>query len=224
MQLTFIYFDFPFWRAEVSKIALFLADIDFENKIITREAFQNVKDHGKLDDGTVIPFHQLPCLLVDGAPIAQTGAIARFCGKLSGLYPTNDNFSAAYTDQLIDFATDITVLVSNTGRDDNDEVKRLKRQNLHKGELARKLNMLEKNLSSSKDWIVGNNIGLADIAVWRLMGWLSSGVIDGLPVEILNEYPKINRICLSVDKHYKIQEWVKLTYPKNYVRGNYLPT
>ncbi|MBT5344116.1 MAG: glutathione S-transferase, partial [Acidiferrobacteraceae bacterium] len=59
MELTFIYFDFPFWRAEVGKIALFMGGIDFENKIVDGEEFQRVKETGQLDDGTVIPFHQL---------------------------------------------------------------------------------------------------------------------------------------------------------------------
>ena len=43
MELTFIYFDIPFWRAEVGKIALFLGDVEFENKKITGEEFQRVK-------------------------------------------------------------------------------------------------------------------------------------------------------------------------------------
>jgi hypothetical protein len=95
MKLSFIYFNFPFWRSEISKIALYLGNIDFENRIVSQEEFQRVKKRGQLDDGTIIPFHQLPCLLVDGEPIAQTGGIARFCGKLSGIYPKNDNVLAS---------------------------------------------------------------------------------------------------------------------------------
>jgi len=37
MNLTFIYFDFPFWRAEVGKIALYFGGIDFEDRKIIRE-------------------------------------------------------------------------------------------------------------------------------------------------------------------------------------------
>ena len=85
MELTFIYFDIPFWRAEVGKKALFVGGIEFENKTITGEEFQRVKESGHLDDGTIIPFHQFPCLIVDGVSIAQTGGIARFCGKLSSM-------------------------------------------------------------------------------------------------------------------------------------------
>ena len=81
LKLTFIYFDFPFWRAEVVRIALYYGDIEFDDLRITREEFLRTKEKGHLDDGTIIPFHQFPCLLVDGVPIAQTGGIARFCGK-----------------------------------------------------------------------------------------------------------------------------------------------
>ena len=221
MKLTFIYLNFPFWRAEVSRIALFLSGIEFENKVILPDEFQRVKVDGRLDDGTVIPHHQLPCLIVDGHPIAQTGAIARFCGKLSGLYPKNDDLLAAQIDQVLDLATDITVLVASTGREDNEQEKRKKREALADGELARKLSIVEKNIKPHCNWINGDSIGLEDIAIWRLMGWLSSGSIDGIPVTILKNYPKIQRVCSNVDTSSKVQEWIKLTYQKNYNRGNY---
>jgi glutathione S-transferase len=222
LKLTFIYFDFPFWRAEVGKIALFMGGIDFENRIVDGEEFQRVKENGKLDDGTLIPFHQLPCLVVDGTSIAQTAGIARFCGKLSGMYPKNDDVLAARIDQFLDMATDITNLISTTGRDEDDEAKKIKRQELCKGELARKLGMLDKNIRDESDWVLGFDLGLADIAIWRLMGWLSCGILDGIPTDLIKGFPRITRVCLAVDTHPKIQEWVTRTYPKDYVRGNYL--
>ena len=66
MQLRFIYTNMPFWRAEVSRIALFIGDLEFEDLRIDREEFLRAKESGKLDDGTVMPFHQMPVLVVDG--------------------------------------------------------------------------------------------------------------------------------------------------------------
>ena len=206
----------------MGKIALFMGGIDFENRIVDGEEFQRVKENGKLDDGTLIPFHQLPCLVVDGISIAQTAGIARFCGKLSGVYPKNDDVLAARIDQFLDMATDITNLISTTGRDEDDEAKKIKRQELCKGELARKLGMLDKNIRDESDWVLGFDLGLADIAIWRLMGWLSCGILDGIPTDLIKGFPRITRVCLAVDTHPKIQEWVTRTYPKDYVRGNYL--
>ena len=221
MKLTFIYLNFPFWRAEVSRIALFLSAIKFENRVVLSDEFQRVKADGKLDDGTVIPHHQLPCLIVDGLAIVQTGAIARYCGRLSGLYPNDNDLLAAQIDQVLDLATDITVLVSATGRMDNDQEKIRKRKALSDGELGRKLDILEKNIKPNCIWINGGSMGLEDIAIWRLMGWLSSGTLDGIPITILKNYPKIQRVCQNVDANPKIQEWIQLTYQKDYNRGNY---
>ena len=53
--------------------------VEFEDRIIT--------DRTAWEATGVSPFGQAPLLEVDGKPIAQTGAIARYCGKLSGHYP-----------------------------------------------------------------------------------------------------------------------------------------
>ena len=220
-MLTFVYFDFPFWRAEVGRLALYLGGIKFENRFISEEEFLRVKRDGKLDDGTNIPFHQLPCLIVDGKTVAQTGGIARYCGKKSGIYP-RDNLLAALTDQYIDIATEITFLVSWTGKEDPEEVRKGKRQQLAKGELARKLRMIEKNINHDSPWIIGHQLGLADIVIWRLMGWLTSGKVDGISIDIITSFPKIQSVCLSVEKDPQIKSWIASTYPEKYNRGKYL--
>ena len=222
MNLKFIYFDFPFWRSEVGKLTLYLGGIQFENIMVSGDEFQRVKKTGQLDDGTIIPFHQLPCLLVDQTPISQTAGIARFCGKLTGIYPKNDDILAAKIDQILDFITDMTVLVASTGKDDDNNIKIDKRRKLASGDLARKLMMLEKNIEDKRGWSIGDKLGLPDIAIWRFMGWLSCGSLDGLPTDILKDYPKIMRICHNVEEHAGVQDWINSTYPKNYIRGNYL--
>ena len=221
MKLKFIYVDTPFWRAEVGRIALFMGDIKFDDVRIKREDFSTAKETGTLSDGTVLPFHQIPCLVVDDVSLAQTGAIARFCGKLSGLYPTHDDVNAAKIDDFIDFATDLTVMIDNTPNKTDEEKKRKARRDLATGPLKRKLSMLEKNISSDSEWLVTSNISIADVAIWRLLGWLSSGILDGMPTDLLSGFPKIRKLCLAVDKHPKIQKWISLTYPNNYTRGNY---
>ena len=213
MKITLIYFDFPFWRAEIARLSLYLGNIEFEDLRITSEEFQRVKANGKLDNGIKIPFHQLPCLVVNQTSIAQTGGIARFCGKLSNLYPINDNLSAAKIDQFIDIATDITVLISSTKAEDREEI--------FIGELSRKLTILNNSLELNNNYLVSNNISIADIAIWGLMGWITSENIDGIPLNILKYHKNISSICLLVDKHPKINEWIKKTYPANYLRGNF---
>ncbi len=221
MKLKFIYGDIPFWRAEVGRLALYFGNIDFEDIRITRDEFSYLKEHGKLLDGTSIPFHQIPCLIVDDVSIAQTGAIARFCGKLSGLYPENDSLEAAKIDQFIDFVTDLNVLFSGTNNISDQTQKISARKELVEGALYRKLKMLENCLSENLTWAVSRKISIADIAIWRLIGWFTAGVIDGFPKDMIASLPKLRRLCVAVDKHEKIQSWIQKTYPANYPRGNY---
>ena len=64
-------------------------------------------------------------------------------------------------------------------------------------------------------------MGLEDIAIWRLMGWLSSGTLNGIPTAILKKRPKIQRVCQNVDANPIVQQWIQLTYQKDYNRGNF---
>ena len=221
MKIKFIYVDTPFWRAEVGRIALHIGNVDFEDTRISRDEFLQSKDTGKLYDGTVIPFRQIPCLNVDGQSINQTGGISRFCGKLSGLYPNENAMDAALIDQVIDMATDLTVLLSPSGSETNEEKKRSMREELAEGALVRKISFLEELLEGGEgDWFVGKNITIADLAIWRLMGWLSSGMIDYLPTNLIAPFPNLKRVCSNVEKHPKVIEWIKMTYPEDYTPGN----
>ena len=71
MNLSLIYFNFPFWRAEVSRIALHIGNIEFNDLRISRDEFIRVKASGKLDNGIIIPFHQLPCLIIEGEALLK---------------------------------------------------------------------------------------------------------------------------------------------------------
>ena len=204
----------PFWRAEVLRVSLFISNIPFEDVRISREEFINMIKTGYLPNGKKVPFHQLPVIEVDSEIIGQTGAIARYCGKISNLY-SNDNINAAKIDQIIDAATDITNLVSPTIRE-KDEQKKIEDRLLLKNKLLpRWFRYLENILSeSTSDWFVENKMTIADIAMWRLLGWLISGIIDGIPTTIVDSYPKLKNIHTNVHHHPKVQEWMIKTYGK----------
>ena len=209
MNISIIYFNFPFWRAEVSRIALNIGKIKYDDIRVDRDEFIRVRSSGKLDNGTIIPFHQLPCLIVDNESIGQTAGIARYCGKLSGLYPSDDNLLAVKIDQYIDLMTDITVLTFNAGRDLEPEEKIIKRKEFFNQEFTRKFKMLEKNISNNGKTIIANNFNISDIALWSFVNWITSGSIDGFPNNILNDYPKIEKVFKYVKALPEIKNWVK---------------
>ena len=211
MELKIIYFNFPFWRAEVARIPLYISNTKFEDKRITSEEFSYIKENGKMTDGTIIPFSQLPVLVIDGQSIAQTGAIARICGKISGFYP-DSLVEAGKVDQIIDTATDINMLMRPSMREQDPDKKKLMRQELSKNDLPKYFGYLEDLLKEENIWFAENRMTIADIAIWRLMGWLKSGVIDDIPQDITDNFNKLNRVYNEVNNNTDIKRWVSETY------------
>ena len=204
----------PFWRAEVLRVSLYISEILFEDVRISKEEFINMIKTGFLPNGKKVPFHQLPVIEADGQIIGQTGAIARYCGKVSNLY-AEDILEAAKIDQIIDAATDITNLVSPTIREKNEQKKIEDRKILTNKLLPRWFKYLENLLSDeNSEWFVENKMTIADIAIWRLLGWLTSGIIDGIPTTIVNDFPKLKNVHYNVHHHPKVQEWMMKTYGK----------
>ncbi len=216
MEIKLYYFKIPFWRAEVTRLALFIGDVPFKDYRVEGKEIDNLKETGLLPNNQIAPFKQLPVLDVDGKIIAQTGAIARFCGKLSGLYPKNDDLEAAQIDQIIEAAQDINYLVTLSGRDKEKKRLALARKILATKHLPKWFQFLENLLKKNNEsyFFVGNKISIADLAIWRLLGWLSSGLLDGVPTNILEPYKKLNKLREEVYKHPKVNEWMLKTYGK----------
>jgi len=212
-MIKIYYSHLPFWRAEVLRVSLFIKDIPFEDVRISREEFINLIKTGFLPNGKRSPFHQLPVIEVDGEIIGQTGAIARYCGKVSNLY-ADDKLKAAKIDQIIDAATDITNVVSPTIRE-KDEVKKMEDRKILVNKLLPRWFRYLENLLLEDDstWFV-EKMTIADIAMWRLLGWLTSGIIDGIPTSIIDDFPKLKNIHHQVHTHPKVQEWMLKTYGK----------
>ena len=237
-KLVLYYFNFPFWRAEVSRLALHLGEViafkfiketqltysfdTFSNRLTVirclemqvefedkRVDFKFIKECGKS------PFGQAPFLEVDGKVISQTGAIARYCGKLGGFYPKDDDFAAAKIDEIIDTATDITNLIGPTMRM-GDAEKLEARKVLASDKLPMYFSALEAMMKAngSTGFFVGDKMTIADIAMWRLMGWFKGGALDGISTDMLDKYPLLTKSFNDTESHPKIKAWMDSHYPK----------
>ena len=204
MKLVLIYPDIPFWRAETSRLALFIGGIEFEDLRPSREELAEMRTNG------VFPFGQFPVLQVDGKTIAQTGAIARFCGKLSGLYPKENDFNAAKVDEVIDLATDITVRIRPALKEKDHEKSTEMRRELVEIVLPHWLGFMETLLKKNgkTGYFVNDSLTVADLAAWRLCGWISGRVIDGIPQTILDAFPLLNEHHTNISNLPKVTEWL----------------
>mgnify|MGYP001179922998 CR=1 FL=1 len=208
MNIRLIYFDMPFWRAEASRIALFLGGIPFDDVRTTGEEFEKLKTAGTL------PYGQLPVLEVDGTVIAQSVAIARFCGKQAGLYPMDNDVNAARVDELLDTATQITELLSPSFGETDSGKRAAMRDELASQTLPTWLGFLESRLISNREsgYFVGPQLTIADLAIWRLLGWITGGHLDGIPTNLLDSHPKLDSHFQNIDGHDGVRSWMDQHY------------
>ena len=212
MDLKIVYLDLPFWRAEVARLALFIADVKFEDLRVNSTEFSYLQENGKLMDGTLIPFNQLPVLVINGQSIAQTGGIARICGKLSGMYP-EDIIEAGKVDQIIDTVTDINELLNPSMKENDPIKKRVMRAELTNKDLPNYFGYLEDILNANEsNWFVGDKMSVADIAVWGMLGWITSGVLDDIPPSVVSPFKRLKKLYNEVSQNPHVREWKIKTY------------
>jgi len=144
-------------------------------------------------------------------------------GHLTGLYPS-DPFLSAKCDEAIDGLTDCSELITATMQCKNPQQKVQWRQSLiaSDGRLTMLLSgieaLLQQNGASPVPYVAGNSLSVADLALWRAVGWLSSGVLDGIPPTYVQKcYPLLYALHSAIDKMPKVAEW-KSQHPHQYRR------
>jgi len=212
VDIKIIYFDLPFWRAEISRLPLFIANIDFEDFRPSDDEWDYAKENGKMKDGTKIPFSELPVLSINGESIAQTMAIARICGKLGGMYP-EDIIEAGKVDQIVVAVENINALLGPSMKESDPLKKKAMRKELNSNELPTYFGYLQDILSAnSSGWFVGENMTIADLAVWSLLGWIASGVIDDISAEVIQPFEGLVKLYNQINKNPRVKEWKIQTY------------
>ena len=201
-SLKVYYGDMAFWRAEVVRLALFMGDVPFEDVRDQKRA--DLMAAGKLTFGAV------PVLEADGKILSQTSAMAVYAAKLAGIHP-EDAWDAAKVDECISGCTDVTVTVGKTfGMKDDEKASARAALIAPDGRLTLHLGGLEKICAENGgcSYAVGSTMTVADISIWRLVGWLSSGIIDGIPVDYVSStFPHLAALVAAVDAHPKVGEW-----------------
>lgn len=179
-------------RAEPIRLALVLGGFDFEDQRITANDW--VEKHKKL-----MPYGQVPVLVVEGRLIAQAKAILRYVGKMtqwSGkpIYP-RDPLVAAQVDQLVDAFDEIWLVLAPTYRIKDQEQKEQVRQKLFAkgGEGAKFVDIFERTISESKNGYAVDEAGfsVADLMWFCSLNVIRSGFVEGLGPETFKDYPNI---------------------------------
>lgn len=187
-QLTLLYFSMP-GRAGAIRDALRIGGIAFEDVHVDREGLLRLKSEGQL------PYGSLPVLDVGGdvpRRFAQSNAILRYAGKLSGLYP-EDVLEALRVDELVDFAEDMSHALAPSMAERDMEKKLAMRAVIAEQKIPAWCRALDARLAANDDphHFVGTSLTIADLKVLHGLDALTSGFLDGIPTNVLDGYPRL---------------------------------
>mmetsp|Transcript_26365 Transcript_26365/g.39944 ORF Transcript_26365/g.39944 Transcript_26365/m.39944 type:complete len:225 (+) Transcript_26365:128-802(+) len=201
------YWDFPFWRGECIRMALFFGEISFDD-----ERHNNPVELFKAGK---LPFGEMPILEIDGKILSQTHSIANYVSHLAGLQPKNP-WLIAKVDECICGCEDITLtlhdlmtLVANAG---GRGVHKLTQKFIDPED--GKLHMFMKSLEAIVEengmcgHAIGDSMTIADFAIWLLLNSLEKPPFDNLGTEWIKErFPGLQGVMMTVEAEPKVIEW-----------------
>lgn len=194
-----VYFDFAGSRGEECRMALHLAGVDFDDDRIQQDAWKALKPK--------MPFGALPVFETPGhAPLAHSNAILVLIGRLHGLHPS-DPYEAAQHESLMCAVEELRHAISPTLRITEPEAKRKAREALAQNELTTWGSQVERLLGDGP-FVAGAKLQVADLKLYMVVRWLTSGVLDHVPKTVLDHCPKLMRLYRAVADHAGIKAWL----------------
>lgn len=89
--------------AETTRFMLRFGGVKYTDEVVWGGVFSRRRAQGEY------PFDKVPVLYVNGAPVAQSGSIARYAAKLSGCYPS-DPAVCALSDAAFEMAQELCTI------------------------------------------------------------------------------------------------------------------
>ena len=172
-------------RAEAARVALSLANLDWEDVLLDSELYASMKNNGEL------PWGMVPLLKTPEGGLAESIAILRYVGHMCNLTPESA-FMAAKVDEFIDgISPHFSILEGTFGIDDiNERTKAREALFLPDAKGTKGLKLLEKKIQESPtSWIAGTKeMSIADLMVFTYTFGLFSGNFDGVYASVLSDY------------------------------------
>jgi len=179
---------FPFaGRAAPIRDTFNIGRVEFKDDFIPPEQFRERRTAGEF------PFGGLPVLDVetatDSVSSAQSNAILRFAGRLTGLYPVDDMLKALKVDEALDVGEDLNQLLAPSMIEPDQQKKMAMRKELAEVTLPEWAAYIERLLvnNGNTGFIVGNELTVADLKLYWIIEWLTSGILDGIPTNLFDK-------------------------------------
>nr|XP_045584247.1 hematopoietic prostaglandin D synthase-like [Procambarus clarkii] len=183
-------------RAELIRWIFAYGDIPYTDERVEKEDWPEKKKN--------VPGGKVPVLMVDGKPVPQSLAIARYVAKQADLVP-QDHLEAAYCDALADTLAEVKgeaykIMFSSQSE---EEKKKVYREEFFPNVMAPVLERLEKRLQE-REWFVSDKVTWAD-----LMISLVFGEVQKRKAELLEAYPAVVTLVNKVRDILAIKQWLE---------------
>uniref|UniRef100_A0A1I7TS12 glutathione transferase n=1 Tax=Caenorhabditis tropicalis TaxID=1561998 RepID=A0A1I7TS12_9PELO len=186
-------------RAEISRQIFAYAGQDYEEQVVTFEQWPALKNS--------TPFGQIPVLEVDGKPIAQSYAIARFLAKRFGIAGQNSIEEAevnAIADQFHDYLNEVVPYMSVVAGFKPGDANQL-RNDVFLPNFKKHFTLFEKILAKNPSgFFVGNSLTWVDLLISQHIQDIlekDSGVVEEFK-HVLAHREKVQNLD-------KIKQWIE---------------
>ncbi|MGB5068276.1 MAG: glutathione S-transferase family protein [Albidovulum sp.] len=197
-KIRVTYFDFAGSRGEEVRLALTIAGVDFDDNRVSHDDFAQLKPG--------LPFGALPVLDMEGHPtLGQSNAILRLIGRQHGLHP-DDPFEAARHDALMDATEDLRQRISPTMRMTDPAAKKAARAALSRDYIPQWAGHVDRQIGAGP-FVAGDRPSVADIKLYIVDKWISSGAVDDIAPEIFDGSPKLKALAEAVMTLPAVVKW-----------------
>lgn len=206
--MKLLYFDLR-GRAEMIRLALHAGGVSFEDVRFARTEWPEIKP--------TTPRGSTPVLtLDDGTQVTESIAILRYAGKLGTprLYP-EDPVVALRVDEMVDIIGSCTAILSKSFGLPSEEQLAMRTKMLSEdGDLTKVLKWVDEAAKANDSgFLVGSELTIADCALRPAAYWLSSGVLDGIPKDCLDQYKGICKVMQTMAQVPAIKRYESEQYP-----------
>jgi len=206
-SIVLTYLDIP-GIAEPIRLAFALGGVHFVDQRVSYEEIRKMRSRGELPTG------QVPVLTVDGEAFGQSGAILRWAGRQSGLYPGDLSLKIDMAEETLN---DIRIALrpqwykNAAGRSLvsgrpiaaaalNEEQQAGVAACLHDDILPQRFAQLERMVrSSGGPFFCGEALTTSDLSLYVMARGLADGTYcDGISPDILSGFPALKNLARSV--------------------------
>lgn len=204
-KIVLTYFDAP-GRAEPIRIALFIAGLPFEDRRLKFPEYAALKEQG------AFPLGSVPTLEVDGVVMTQTAAMLRYIARVgnTNLYPSKP-FDAFVVDSALDSFNDTLSHALRPSLMERDITKKLEmRAEFVAGPMQKVFGYVEGLLERfGGPFLGGSEMSIADLVIAQQVSQIRAGVLDGITVETLAPYPRLNALTDAYLHHPSIVAYLE---------------